>query len=271
MPTTYRGGCRCGVIRYEIAAEPMFAPVPVSRLPVRDRRRPLSCVFLANAVKLTGAPRFMRSRPTAAAGSPRLLPDLRLAGDRPVERHARHGLGPGRQPRRSELVQARVRRLHEPGSQVGPRRPGGPALSGDAAGARNPSGPGVERGQREKTMATRGSCHCGKIAFHIDAEPTEAIECNCSICRRKVGAGRLYAGPVPPGDRARRDRRLYFRQAPDPPSVLREVTRLLAVRRGHGPRRRGDGHGQPPLRRPRSVAHQDQPVRRRQPVTGEST
>ncbi len=34
-------------------------------------------------------------------------------------------------------------------------------------------------------MATRGSCHCGKIAFRIDAEPTEAIECNCSICRRK--------------------------------------------------------------------------------------
>ena len=25
MPTTYRGGCLCGAIRYEIAAEPMFA------------------------------------------------------------------------------------------------------------------------------------------------------------------------------------------------------------------------------------------------------
>jgi hypothetical protein len=31
----------------------------------------------------------------------------------------------------------------------------------------------------------RGSCHCGKVAYHLDAEPTEAIECNCSICRRK--------------------------------------------------------------------------------------
>ena len=31
----------------------------------------------------------------------------------------------------------------------------------------------------------RGSCHCGKIAYRLDAEPTEAIECNCSICRRK--------------------------------------------------------------------------------------
>ena len=34
-------------------------------------------------------------------------------------------------------------------------------------------------------MPIRGSCHCGKIAYSLDAEPTEAIECNCSICRRK--------------------------------------------------------------------------------------
>jgi hypothetical protein len=25
MPTTYRGGCLCGAIRYEITAEPMMA------------------------------------------------------------------------------------------------------------------------------------------------------------------------------------------------------------------------------------------------------
>ena len=31
----------------------------------------------------------------------------------------------------------------------------------------------------------RGSCHCGRIAYSLDAEPTEAIECNCSICRRR--------------------------------------------------------------------------------------
>ena len=36
-------------------------------------------------------------------------------------------------------------------------------------------------------MPIRGSCHCGKIAYSLDAEPTEAIECNCSICRRKGG------------------------------------------------------------------------------------
>jgi hypothetical protein len=34
-------------------------------------------------------------------------------------------------------------------------------------------------------MPIRGSCHCGKIAYSLDAEPTEAIECNCSICRRR--------------------------------------------------------------------------------------
>jgi len=35
-------------------------------------------------------------------------------------------------------------------------------------------------------MTIHGSCHCGKIAYSLDTEPpTEAIECNCSICRRK--------------------------------------------------------------------------------------
>jgi hypothetical protein len=34
-------------------------------------------------------------------------------------------------------------------------------------------------------MAIRGSCHCGGIAFTFDAAPTEAIACNCSICRRR--------------------------------------------------------------------------------------
>ncbi len=35
-------------------------------------------------------------------------------------------------------------------------------------------------------MPIRGSCHCGGIAYRLEAEaPSEAIECNCSICRRK--------------------------------------------------------------------------------------
>jgi hypothetical protein len=36
-------------------------------------------------------------------------------------------------------------------------------------------------------MAVRGSCHCGKVAYTLDEEaPTKAVECNCSICRRKA-------------------------------------------------------------------------------------
>jgi hypothetical protein len=34
-------------------------------------------------------------------------------------------------------------------------------------------------------MSIRGSCHCGRIRYRLDAEPTAAIECNCSICRRR--------------------------------------------------------------------------------------
>ena len=34
-------------------------------------------------------------------------------------------------------------------------------------------------------MAIRGSCHCGAVAYTLDDDPREAMECNCSICRRK--------------------------------------------------------------------------------------
>lgn len=39
----------------------------------------------------------------------------------------------------------------------------------------------------------KGSCHCGKVAYHADIAPTEAYVCNCSLCRRK---GYMLA-PVP--------------------------------------------------------------------------
>ena len=36
-------------------------------------------------------------------------------------------------------------------------------------------------------MAFTGSCHCGKLAYSVDEElPTKAMECNCSICRRRA-------------------------------------------------------------------------------------
>lgn len=35
-------------------------------------------------------------------------------------------------------------------------------------------------------MTLHGCCHCGAVAYRLDAEPpTEAMECNCSMCRRK--------------------------------------------------------------------------------------
>ncbi|MCA1935109.1 MAG: GFA family protein [Asticcacaulis sp.] len=30
-----------------------------------------------------------------------------------------------------------------------------------------------------------GSCHCGKIVFEAEGELTTAIDCNCSLCRRR--------------------------------------------------------------------------------------
>lgn len=43
-------------------------------------------------------------------------------------------------------------------------------------------------------MTIRGSCHCGAVAYTAELEPTEAIDCNCSICRRK---GYLHAFVTP--------------------------------------------------------------------------
>ncbi len=35
-------------------------------------------------------------------------------------------------------------------------------------------------------MATHeGSCHCGRIAFTVEGEVDEVIDCNCSLCRRR--------------------------------------------------------------------------------------
>jgi len=35
-------------------------------------------------------------------------------------------------------------------------------------------------------MPYDGSCHCGAVTFTVDADtPTQALSCNCSICRRK--------------------------------------------------------------------------------------
>jgi hypothetical protein len=63
MPTTYCGGCRCGAIRYEIAAEPLFG----GQCQCLDCQRGTGgghasfMAFPAAAVQLTGTPRFYES------------------------------------------------------------------------------------------------------------------------------------------------------------------------------------------------------------------
>lgn len=34
-------------------------------------------------------------------------------------------------------------------------------------------------------MTHAGSCHCGRIAFDLEGEVAEALDCNCSLCRRR--------------------------------------------------------------------------------------
>lgn len=34
-------------------------------------------------------------------------------------------------------------------------------------------------------MLYQGSCHCGQVAFEVEGELGQVVDCNCSICRRK--------------------------------------------------------------------------------------
>ncbi len=36
-------------------------------------------------------------------------------------------------------------------------------------------------------MIYEGSCHCGNIAFEVDGEFKQGVDCNCSLCRRRGG------------------------------------------------------------------------------------
>jgi hypothetical protein len=36
-------------------------------------------------------------------------------------------------------------------------------------------------------MKHNGSCHCGAIAFEVEGDIETAIDCNCSMCRRRGG------------------------------------------------------------------------------------
>lgn len=34
-------------------------------------------------------------------------------------------------------------------------------------------------------MIYKGGCHCGRIAFEVEGEPSQVMDCNCSLCSRK--------------------------------------------------------------------------------------
>jgi hypothetical protein len=34
-------------------------------------------------------------------------------------------------------------------------------------------------------MTHKGSCHCGRIAFEVEGDVSQVLECNCSHCSRK--------------------------------------------------------------------------------------
>ena len=34
-------------------------------------------------------------------------------------------------------------------------------------------------------MIYKGSCHCGQVAFEVEGDLTQVMDCNCSICSRK--------------------------------------------------------------------------------------
>ncbi|MCR6684928.1 GFA family protein [Pseudoxanthomonas sp.] len=36
-------------------------------------------------------------------------------------------------------------------------------------------------------MEYQGSCHCGGIAFTVEGEIGQVVDCNCSMCRRRGG------------------------------------------------------------------------------------
>jgi len=42
-------------------------------------------------------------------------------------------------------------------------------------------------------MNYRGSCHCGRVTFEVQAKLDYVVDCNCSICRRR---GALWHGAL---------------------------------------------------------------------------
>jgi hypothetical protein len=39
----------------------------------------------------------------------------------------------------------------------------------------------------EAAMLYYGGCHCGRIAFEVEGDFKQAVDCDCSLCRRRGG------------------------------------------------------------------------------------
>jgi hypothetical protein len=75
------------------------------------------------------------------------------------------------------------------------RRPRSPAICPSTSPVRDcgDTNPPTNRG--DFVMPFRGSCHCGAIAYELAEDlPTQALQCNCSICQRK-GYLHLFSTP----------------------------------------------------------------------------
>jgi hypothetical protein len=112
-------------------------------------------------------------------------------------------------------------------------------------------------------MPLKGSCHCGKIKYEAKVSPTEAMSCNCSICRRK-GSVLFFTTPdnFAPAIDSRRDHGLYVQEPHHPSSILQDM-RMRAIRGRDLAGRQCDCRHQPALRKgSRSREYQDQRIRR---------
>ncbi|HET7812668.1 MAG TPA: hypothetical protein VFL16_18995 [Steroidobacteraceae bacterium] len=46
-------------------------------------------------------------------------------------------------------------------------------------------------------MQYRGGCQCGKVAYEVEGEITEAYACNCSRCGRLGSLASMTSRPTP--------------------------------------------------------------------------
>jgi hypothetical protein len=96
-------------------------------------------------------------------------------------------------------------------------------------------------------MQYRGSCHCGRVAYEVEGEISEAFSCNCSLCSRRGGllwfAPRekftLLIGRVVPDY-------LHVQQALHPHQFCQHCG-IQSFALGKDPRGKPDGRDQPAL------------------------